>query len=338
MKNKKIPVLCAFIVLLALSPAFSFELQDLQDTADEFSAALVQSIPFNSTLGLNWSDAYIGQFLNVPPHFGIGLSAGFTTLKMDPINKLLEYFKYEIPIDSQIGFLFPACTLEARIGGFFLPFDIGAKFGYLNTAEIDLFNSFGVNIDYLLIGADIRFALIDKKVLPLKLSIGVGFNYLKGGLSTTIENSGTSYSFKNPLNQTEYKISTSDLDLGLLWQASVLELKAHVSFPVFIITPYAGVGVSYSWAKTGYQVKSKITATEGGAPINLDDVYSILNGYGLSGISDQGFESLTDVSDWNVRVYGGLSMNLTAIKLDFTMMYNIRDSAIGGTFGIRFQL
>jgi len=340
-KIKKIPVLCFLILILASSPVFSFELEDLQDAVDDFSAAMAQSLPFNSTVGLNWSDAYIGQLLNAPPHFGVGLSAGFTTIKIDAFNSLMKYFEYQIPLNIPIGFPLPAYTIEARIGGLFLPFDIGVKFGYLDTSKMSLFEPFGVNIDYLLIGADIRYALIDSKLLPLKLSVGAGFNHLKGGISTTIKDSGTNYSFIAPdtLGGQSYSISISDLDLGFLWQTNVLELKTHVSFPLFIITPYAGVGASYSWSTAGYKVKSDVTAYKNGTiiPIN-NDLKKILDGFGVSNVSDDGFESMIEVSDWNVRVYGGISFNLAVVKLDLTVMYNIRDSAFGGTFGIRFQL
>ncbi|MCL2213926.1 MAG: hypothetical protein FWC06_01830 [Treponema sp.] len=337
-KNECIVVLCVLMLFLSAGTVFSqFKLDDLRDAADDFSAAMTKSLPFNSTLGLNWSDAYIGQFLSAPPHIGVGVSAGFTTLKLDSINKLMEYFKYEIPLNNSVGFPLLAYTLETRIGGFMLPFDIGAKFGYLNTSNMSIFDSFGVNIDYLLLGADIRFALIDSKLLPVRLSIGAGYNYLKGGLLTTL-NTGSSYNFNAPdsLGGQSYILSISDIDLGLLWQTNVLELKAHVSFPLFIITPYTGVGASYSWAKTGYQVKSEVTIN-GGSPDN--EIINILKNYfGVTDISGKGFESLNEISSWNVRVYGGLSLNLTVIKLDLTLMYNTKDSAFGGTFGARFQL
>jgi len=338
-KRKNITVLCVLILFLAANPAFSQteSLEDLQDAVNVFSAEMAKSLPFNSTLGLNWSDAYIGQLIGVPPHFGIGASVGFTTIKMDFMNNLMNHFDYEIPLDLSIGFPLPAYTIEARIGGFVLPFDIGVKFGYLNTSNMSMFDSFGVNIDYMLFGADIRYALIDSKLIPVKLSVGAGFNHLKGGISAQLGLGDQSFSFDDGQGSS-YSLSIRDPELGLLWQTNTLELKAHVSFPLFIITPYLGVGASYSWAKAGYKVKSDVKAYKNSTPVDLNEVNDTLNEYGLSGVSAEGFESIVEISGWNMRVYGGLSFNLAVIRLDFTVMYNFRDSAFGGSFGIRFQL
>ena len=84
--SARIKILSLFTAFLLISaaPVFSqSELDELKSRLDSFSEAMALSLPFNSTIGLNWSDAYIGQFLRLPPHFGAGLSVGVTALNIE---------------------------------------------------------------------------------------------------------------------------------------------------------------------------------------------------------------------------------------------------------------
>ena len=338
MKNyRKIFSFFTAVFLLAASPVFSQEppdIENLKNAVNSFTNEMARAMPFNSTIGLNWSDAYIGQFLSVPPHFGIGLTVGATTMKMSAINGLLELFDADIPGSFSMGFPLPAYTVDARIGGFILPFDIGIKFGYLGS--IDLYDS---EIDYMLVGGDIRYALIDSKILPFKLSVGLGFNHLRGGISTTV-GSGQSFSFEDPVTNESYTLSISDPKVGLEWQTNTFELKTQVSFPLFIITPYAGIGVSYAMSKAGYNINTKVNVTdEEGEDVKINDVVDLIKNLGgVTGVSENGIESITDVNDWNFRFYGGISLNIVVIKLDLTAMYNFTGGNFGATLGVRFQL
>ena len=46
-----------------------------------FATAAASSLPLETSVGLNWSDAYIGQF----PHFGIGLTVGAATIPFSAV-------------------------------------------------------------------------------------------------------------------------------------------------------------------------------------------------------------------------------------------------------------
>ena len=332
------------ILLIAASPVFSQvnELDDLKDTLNKFSGAMAKSLPFNSTLGLNWSDSYIGQLLDVPPHFGIGFSVGATTLNIDAINSLMGQFgDYSLPIDIPAGLPLPAYTIDARIGGFVLPFDIGLKFGYLDS---DFQDMLGVHVNYMLIGADVRYAILNKKTLPVKLSVGLGYNYLSGGISTKISSDslGLEFEFYDPQNETDtYSISLSDPDLALQWHTHCLELKAHVSFSMPVITPYAGLGLSYAWTNAGFGAKTEMEYKKDGTLVEdideINKIKGIVNQLGFDA-SDTGFGSFVDDEAFNMRLYAGLSFNMAVIRLDLTFMFNIMDSAIGATVGLRFQL
>ena len=344
--NKFKKILCLFTVVFFLIaiPVFSNDipgLGDLQKTIGSFTDSMASSLPFNSTIGLNWSEAYIGRF----PHLGIGVTTGFTTMNFDSLNGLLSMFQTPLPEIANIGgFSLPAYTVEARIGGFGIPFDIGAKFGFLNF-DPDLINGLlktdipGFNMDYMLIGGDIRFALISGKVIPFKLSIGGGFNYLKGGISMPVPGTAD-VSFNVPTGPTEYlTLKVPKPDLGLNWETKSLDFKAQASFKLLVITPYIGIGASHAWSSAGYGITSEIKVTdEEGEIVKLDDdTKNKIKKFGIGGIDENGFSQVTEITGWSFRTFGGFSVNLPFVKLDFTGMYDMISECYGFTFGTRLQ-
>lgn len=333
-KYGKIFIVSVMLLLSAVSPAFSQTgtLDALQTGVNTFSADIAKSLPFNSTIGLNWSNAYIGQLIGIPPKFGVGLSLGATVFDLKSINSLMGLFDAS-PIDIAVGIPLPAYTVEGRVGGIFLPFDVGFKIGVL--PEIPFLSSFGVGLDYFLVGADIRYSLLPKEIPIVKLSVGLGFNHLSGGISKSIK---TSQSFKFA---EDYSVNIGDSDIGLRWKTNVLELKTQASFNFLIITPYIGLGLSYGWSEAGYAINAPVTMTgPGGIPITEDQYANTLKNNGISGINirKNGIESMIPNGAINARIFGGTSLNLAMVKFDFTGMYNFTSSDWGLTFGIRFQL
>jgi len=336
--HKKILFAFAIIFLFTSAPAFSQyssqTIDDLQKAVDTFSRDITKSLSFNSTMGLNWSDAFIGKlFPSAPPHFGFGFSIGATFLNIDSINGLLQNFDTDIPVDLALGLPLPGYTFEARLGGIILPFDVGFKFGLLPDS-IPILDSYGIGIDYMLIGGDIRYSFFDK-VPVLRLSAGIGINHLRGGISTTIPAGIPAFSFDNPVSNITHTLNVPDPVIGLRWKTTVFEAKAQASIKIPVISPYLGFGLSYARSEAGYEVKSNITVD--GDPIS-DDIKRLLQGLGITSITDSGFDSMINQSAFNIRVYGGLSFNIAVIRLDFTGMYNFMTSDLGITLGLRFQL
>jgi len=170
--------------------------------------------------------------------------------------------------------------------------------------------------------------------------VGVGFNHLAGGIT---------YGIGSPLslNFGPYKIDASQPELGLKWETNVLDFKAQIAFPIIIFTPYAGIGVSYSWSKAGYGLTSSISASDETGPINVNDIADELGSYGITGITKNGFEQMREAEGFSFRLFGGISINLPAIRFDLTALYNLNDtihtktfnlSSMGVTFGVRLQI
>jgi hypothetical protein len=325
-----------FFFLLGISvSAFSqiINVLELQKSVKNLSEGLAGSLPFNSSIGLNWADAYIGKVIpSLPPHFGAGLSLGFTTMEEPKIKNFISYLGYDIPGNGDKLFI-PAYALEASVGGFFLPFDVGFKFGYVPYMEF-LNNS--VDVESLLLGADLRFALMDGKSSRTKpnLSLGFGFNYLKGGIGTMSASSSMirfgnqSFSIENP-------------GVKLLWEAFSLDLKLQISKSILLFTPYLGAGVSYDWSSAGYLINAKIAIN--GSPIPESSMEYIETFLRLAGIdnmdvSSSGLSSIIDTNAFNARLFGGVSINLFVLKLDLTGLYSFTGNSYGVSIGLRFQL
>ena len=331
MKKRKL-IIIALLLFAGISLlAFGQDLKDIQKGVASFSEDLSKSLPFNSSLGLNWSDAYIGKlFPSAPPHFGVGGSFGFTTMELPAARKLAGYLGYKIPFDTNKMFL-PAYTAEARIGGLFLPFDIGVKFGYL--PPIGLWGT-DMNMNYLLVGGDIRYALLDGTILP-KISLGVGLDYLSGSVGGKVGN-------QQKISYGGNSITLEKPDVNLKWDTLSLDLKLQISKSFLIITPYLGLGGSYAWSEAGYSVDAKVTNSSGLTltQADIDMVNAYLNSQGLDGmdVNHTGISSMVKNSAFGFRAFGGFSINLVVLKLDLTGLYSFLDKNYGGSFGVRFQL
>jgi len=347
---KKTIFLIIIISVIATGAVFAqtyFEYDEISTSFQEFADAVAPILPFNAAIGLNWSDAYIGQFLAVPPHFGFGVSAGVTTIPITSMNKVLDAFSITLPAElsfiNDYGFPFPAYTADLRIGGFILPFDVGLKFGYLPK---ELVKDLPVNIDYLFVGADLRYAVLKEHLLIPAVSIGVGYSFLKGGVGVPGLLGGdiTLSSFEVPNTsggKDTHNISLTDPSLSFNWQTQIIDFKAQVSKSLLIITPYAGLGASYGISNAGGGLTTKLLLD--GTEITDDQITEINDAFTAAGetppdLSAQGIIVSKDVQGFSVRAYGGLSLNLLILKLDFTAMYNFTGGSYGGTVNLRFQL
>ena len=95
------------------------------------------------------------------------------------------------------------------------------------------------------------------------------------------------------------------------------------------------------WSSSGYSLDAEVT--KNGQRINQADIDSINqyleeNGLERMDISADGISSILRRNSINARVFGGLSLNLFVLKLDFTGIYSILDGNYGASIGIRLQI
>lgn len=245
-------VLTSILLVLFLASSFAQtnELEDFKDALKNFLNDINLSLPDSTVSGVTWSDAYIGQLVSVPPHFGAGLALGVSRFRVSGLKESLKVVGQNLPIDELV---FPTLALEGRIGGFILPFDIGVRFGFLPEVELQ-----GIGVDYLHYGADIRYALVKENLILPNISLGLGYYGTSGNISYqfTLEQL-TGISFPG--------ITDKDEKLEIGFNTNVIDGRLQVSKSFLIVTPYAGFGLSYSITDSSYLLiedKANIQAKE----------------------------------------------------------------------------
>jgi hypothetical protein len=249
------------------------------------------------------------------------------------LGDLMGQFGMDLP---NLGFgKFPmfGYSVEGRLGGFFLPFDMGIKFGVLPLPA-----GGGLKLDYNMFGLDVRYALVKQSLLKPAISVGVGFNYLSGGITKEIGEE-RKFNYPNPQTGDPNKQDTLTLakpTVGINWQTASIDLKAQISKSFFFITPYAGFGAGVGFSKAGYAVETKVT--DSGNNIGTPNAKKIFEKFGIGDMSASGFSSEQEFNGWSFRLFGGLSFNAVIVKIDLTGLYNLVDKNYGATLGVRFQI
>lgn len=325
-------------------------MRELGDVLSEFATDNGNRLPITADTGLNWSDGYIGQLIDIPPHYGFGITIGMNTLKTDKLDAYTDKLgiKKLDPWFANKQF-FPLYVLETRIGGFRdSPFDIGFKVGYL-PAAFDLFGT--LQYENLIFGGDIRWAVLKGYGLEPMISLGGGVNYLSGFfLQRAYEGhwTGTSSGFD---------VDTAGSDLRLTWDVISFLLKFSVSKSLFWdrITLFLGVNGGFSIANTGLGILGDQFLY--GDPNNLQPLANLAQGVYDSVAttlkSDFGNDTSWELSDkfgqfgaWGtittypitLYVYGGLAFdfdNDTHLQLQLVM--DISNLEYGFSLGWRWQ-
>lgn len=317
----------------------------VEPSFEAFAQDMANVLPFNASIGLGWSDAYVGQF----PHFGAGVTVGATTIPWATVQSLVDAFGMSLPAELEyvkgLGFPLPGYTLDGRIGGFGIPFDIGLKVGYVPP---DMMQNMGMSLslDYILAGADFRFAILNGKGLAPALSVGAGYSFMKGRLSVPGLLSGDIEITMPPGFPLPVSLQNPALDLA--WDTNVLEVKAELSKTLLIFTPHLGAGALFSFGShAGGGLASQLLIN--GIPATAVDIENLRQAFILDGKTPPDF-SATGFSveksapvGWAGRLFGGLSLNLLVVRLDLNAMYSFPfvdflSGSYGGTVNLRVQM
>lgn len=171
---KKQLALALGVFTLASAASAQTNISDLTDGLTTFVEDATGSLPFAATAGMDWSDAYIGNIVAVPPHFGVGVVLGTTTLPGQAVKPLIEALGGELTT-SDVPL--PMAAVNARIGGVLLPFDVGLRVGIVPSGL-----SFGdYTVTYQNFGLDARWAFFQGEPVLPTVSVGAGFGYLATG-------------------------------------------------------------------------------------------------------------------------------------------------------------
>ena len=254
---KKIIITLSLMAMLVFSlPALDYSVY--KGGFEDFATEVAKALPFNAAIGLNWSDAYIGSF----PHFGVGITVGVTAIPYDAMKPAFDVMGASL--GSEMDFLktwgapFPAYTIEGRVGGLILPFDVGVKLGLLPD---DVKVLMPYPMDYLMVGGDVRYRVVKSRGLLPEVSFGVGYTMLNGGITLpgVLGEQVIDLGFDLPASAggNEY-VKLTDPDLNFNWQSHVIDFKIQASKKLLIITPSVGLGLAYGTSSAGGGAESGI--------------------------------------------------------------------------------
>ena len=336
---KGIVIAVVLAVVLTAGVSAQYNLQDLEDGFEGFSKEVAQSLPYAATLGGSWSDAKVMNF----PHFGAGISFGAAMMPSKAFKSLEEsgpFSSISLPeeiTNSDLGVPLPGLTLDGRIGLPVLPFDVGAKFGYMHPALGEYIQSTsGVSADYLLAGIDIRYPILKQKMLIPSIAVSAGANYLTGGFSMTADNLDDTIDVSNVTGNAGDEISFSDPDVRFAWESTTLDFRAHASEKLLLFTFYGGGGYTYGFSSAGGGLAGKV---ENNTNLSDEDLQQALEdeGYNVQ-LGENGFALLQKNNGGSFHAFAGMSVDLLFLRLDLQGKYNFLTQHLGAGLNARIQL
>jgi len=341
---KRVLVVLGILILVA-GGLSALDYASFADAFQAFSDETAATLPATAAMsGLSWSPAYIGQL----PHFGAGLSLGFSTIPWEVVSPLIDDLTLTLPSEfeyvEKFGLPIPAAALDARLGGFLFPFDIGFKFGFVPEQLREKLGK--VSLDYMLIGGDIRIPILQDKGAVPALSISGGYTFMRGNVG--IPDIVTGDYEVDLTGYGEGILRASSPELTMLWDTHTFVGKVQASKDLFIFTPHVGLGAAYGVSNVGGGVSSSVEYDpDGGAPnfaplaqTDIDDIIAALTlaGEPIPDLDSNSILVSSAVNGFSFWVYGGTAINLLFLKVDLSAMYNILSKSYGGAVNVRVQL
>lgn len=352
---KKTKTLAAAFAVIALASASLYAADykipisedkktEIANGLNAFAENILVAAPQAATQQNVWADAYIGKlFPSLPPHFGVGISLGGTKMDMKGLKDAATAFEGMIndfvpdsgdsSITDQLKgtvdfgsipdtFVMPTVSIDARIGGIFLPFDIGISAMMTNPSlfSVDLsdpnsltsmsapmnFNAFGFNgsADYLTLGIDIRYCVLDGGVILPKVSVGAGYNITKGSFGISSDKSGV------------------DANMNLSFNTQVIYVQAEVSKSIMIATVFGGARALVSNTSTSWAWNINGTKSLGGNNLIISGEDSGSRNADTTSSTYQ--DGKWDFSGVQPQLYAGVGFNFLVFQTSLSVCADIR--------------
>ena len=288
-----------------------------------FSKNLTYGLIDSSSMQNTWPNSYIGHFF---PGFHLGLGVDFSVATFDasPLFDLTDAlgmqdfrqdlkkdFYSDIPSFLENKLIFPTASINARIGGFVLPFDIGLSFMSLDTKDISLSNDF--NFKYSNIAGDVRynFLNIGPNLLKIKASGVLGIYHTAGDLNIS-----------DPQDAEKFHYDQTSRSIGA--QADVKTIFLDVFAGLKFLTPLSAsteLSASPNW--------SYITKTSGAEA-------AIINSILPKEIKKS--NEINPFDYFHPVIFGGLGFSLFLFKIGLGASYNFESENVGANFSIRLAI
>lgn len=283
----------------------------VENGLNDFCDDLADVIPNSQTQQNVYAEAWIGKIF--PGfHFGAGVNAGVSALDVSTLKDAALALGVDDVKDINDTLVFPTITVDARLGGIILPFDIGITAMSIDTSKIGAVDEAidPVAIDFFTLGADIRYAIFQGGFMRPKWSVGAGFYYTKGGVDVDDDSAKASLDFKS----TTFMVNT---------QASI---------KVLCLVPFIGGRALFSKTSVDWKVKAdwaSIIAEE--SDTYYDGVADALT-WGILPSSFSGSSSGFSVYP---QVFGGIGLDLLFLNLTVSGSYDIASKIPSAAVSVR---
>lgn len=278
---------------------------------NDFCDDLTDVIPNSQTQQNVYAEAWIGK-LFPGFHFGAGVNAGVSALDVSTLKDAALALGVDDVKDINDTLVFPTITVDARLGGIILPFDIGVTAMSIDTSKMDSVDKAidPVAIDFFTLGADIRYAIFQGGFMRPKWSVGAGFYYTKGGVDVDDDTAKASLDFKS----TTFMVNT---------QASI---------KLLCLVPFIGGRALFSKTSVDWKVNAdwaSIIAKEG------DTYYDGVADALKWGILPSSFSGSSSGFSVYPQVFGGIGLDLLFLNLTVSGSYDIASKIPSAAVSVR---
>lgn len=289
----------------------------ITDGLNDFADQLGFSVPQAAVQQNVYADAFIGKvFPSIPPHFAVGFNTGFTHLNTSGIAKAADALGIS---GVKSDFYFPVLNADIRIGGVFLPFDIGVSFMKLDVSSLSTMDA-DFSVDFYTIAVDARYAILEDGLICPGLSVGVGYSMNSGSFEA--KNSSASASV--------------DYDVQTLY--GQLQVSKAVNIPVVNIgfTPFLGLRGVISKYSNDWAWKYKGQYATQIAEAAADAGYTVAT-------SGNGTASSDGFGGFQPQIYGGVGFNFMLIQFTASICADLRhiggdDNLWSGALSLRLKV
>lgn len=287
---------------------------DLESTMTAFVNGLSKAVAPNAVQHNVWADAYIGKlFPALPPHLGGGVSIMTSTMKVDGLDQFIDDADMGTMGDmfKKMGFPLPSATGNVRVGGLFTPFDIGVSF--MKYKNDDLFST-GMAFDYMTVGIDLRYAIMEQTLTRPDISVGFGWTKVHGNLSKGFSLTDGSGAKLSGLVATGF-------------DTNVFCFSGQISKSLLgnVLTPYAGTRLAFQKGTYGWNTNLKGEYTESGitADIDYNSKYNKNVKFGQKPV---------------FQLYGGLGFRGLIFDTNLGVSFDFVSKSFGSNFSFRLVL
>lgn len=278
---------------------------------NDFCDDLVDVLPNSQTQQNVYAEAWIGK-LFPGFHFGAGVNAGVSALDVSSLKDAALALGIDDVKDINDTLVFPTITVDARLGGIILPFDIGVTAMSIDTSKMDSVdkNIDPVAIDFFTIGADVRYAILQGGFLRPKWSVGAGFYYTKGGVDVDDDTAKASLDFKS----------------------TTFMLNTQASMKLLCLVPFIGGRALFSKTSVDWKVKADWASI---IVDNADTYYDGVVDALKWGILPGSFSGSSSGFSVYPQVFGGVGLDLLFLNLTVSGSYDIASKIPSAAVSVR---